>query len=329
MKIIKMKYVDFWPNFDVSKDLLYQILLSNPKYKVEFSESPDYIIYSTFGHTHLFYNCIKIFYAGEQQSPDFNICDYAISFEYINFMDRHFRLPLMYQPLYRTDYEQMLKRNQNFITTKNEFCAFVYSNPESDPFRGEFFEELSKYKKINSGGRYKNNIGVPVINKIDFERKHKFSIAFENVSYPGYMTEKLMQSFAAGGIPIYWGDPTIGETFNSKAFINVMDYPSIESVIAYIKYLDQNNDAYNSVIKESPLKKEKCLLNIESEFRIFVEHIFDQPVNIAERTTRKFWNYRYQKMERNKEQLYQAITPIRKIRARMKKYLKNNYEGMN
>ena len=49
-----------------------------------------------------------------------------------------------------------------------------------------------------------NNIGGAVSDKFAFQQKHKFSIAFENTSYCGYCTEKIVEAFVAGTIPIYW-----------------------------------------------------------------------------------------------------------------------------
>ena len=181
MKAVRLKYVDFWPDFDINMDLLFQTL-KKKNYQVELSEKPDYVIYSTFGNKHLDYDCIRIFYTGEEQSPDFNICDYAMGFDYITFGDRYFRLPLMYQPIYERSYNQMVHRQGSEGSLYRKFCSFVYSNPQADPIRGYFFNKLSEYKKVDSGGRYKNNIGRTVTDKIVFESEYKFSIAFENVS---------------------------------------------------------------------------------------------------------------------------------------------------
>lgn len=80
------------------------------------------------------------------------------------------------------------------------------------------------YKKVDSGGKYKNNIGKPVENKRDFQMTHKFVIAFENTSTRGYTTEKIIGAYAAGAVPIYWGDPDVAMTFNTKSFINCNEY---------------------------------------------------------------------------------------------------------
>ena len=47
-------------------------------------------------------------------------------------------------------------------------------------------------------------------------------------------TEKIVNAFYSGSIPVYWGSENIGEFFNKKAFINVNDFESIEKCIDYI-----------------------------------------------------------------------------------------------
>ena len=90
MREIKIKFVDFWPVFDYLKSDFYKILCK--KYKIIISDTPDYIFYSVFGHEHLNYECIRIFYTGENIIPDFNICDYGIGFSNeLKFNDRYLR----------------------------------------------------------------------------------------------------------------------------------------------------------------------------------------------------------------------------------------------
>lgn len=317
MKSVKIKYVDFWSNFNYKEDPIYQVLIKF--YKVEISESPDYVIYSTFGKKHLDYDCVRIFYAGEEQCPDFNICDYGIGFDYMEFGDRYFRLPLIYNPMYRTDYNRMMKRGVN--EHRSKFCSFVYSNSQASPIRTIFFDKLSKYKKVDSGGKYMNNVGNPVPDKYQFEKEYKFSIAFENVSHPGYSTEKLMQAFAAGGIPIYWGDPLIENMFNSKAFINVMKFSTIDEAIQYIRAIDQDDDLYSQILKEKAIKDECMVENVWPKFEDFIRNIFEQKLDAAKRTTRIFWNLKYITMAKNQERLYQLMAPVRTIRYKFLKII--------
>ena len=49
----------------------------------------------------------------------------------------------------------------------------------TDGFRNKYINELSKYKTIDMGGVYKNNVGRIVRNKISFLSSYKFSIEME------------------------------------------------------------------------------------------------------------------------------------------------------
>lgn len=253
-KIVKIKFVDFWSGFDHQNNEFIDVL--NEKYQVQLSEEPEYLFYSCFGYEHLKYNCIRIFYSGECFTPNFNECDYAISFDRIDFGDRYKRIPLYKLFQYKSDYASLFNRpifTKENLKEKTGFCSFVYSNCFAQDSRTKIFEMLSSYKQVSSGGRYRNNIGGAVSDKKAFQSLHKFAIAFENTSYDGYCTEKLMEAFAAGTIPIYYGDPRVAEEFNTKAFVNCHDYDSLEEVIAKIIEIDSDNDLYVSIRNESPV----------------------------------------------------------------------------
>ena len=71
-----------------------------------------------------------------------------------------------------------------------------------------------------------NNVGGPVADKLAFISEYKFVIAFENSSYPGYTTEKILDPFLVCSIPVYWGNPLIENDFNKMAFLNYFDFDS-------------------------------------------------------------------------------------------------------
>ena len=153
-KTIKINFVDFWDSFKKEEFYIYQFLCK--KYNVVIAEKPDYLIYSSFGYDHLKYDCIRIFYTGENIRPNFNHCDYAIGFDYIEFEDRYFRLPIYlafdkYINIFKiAETKHKDKRNYKI---RNKFCNMVVSNGLNSE-RIEFFKQLSTYKKIDSGGVY-------------------------------------------------------------------------------------------------------------------------------------------------------------------------------
>ena len=79
---------------------------------------------------------------------------------------------------------------------------------------------------------------------MEFIKDYKFVISFENSSWPGYTTEKLIEPMFADTIPIYWGNPQVGIDFNTKSFVNVNDFPSYEAAINHIIELDKNDEQY-------------------------------------------------------------------------------------
>lgn len=301
MDVVKLKYVDFWDGYEPKNRNFFKAIQQTGM-EIEFSDDPDYLICSVFGHEVLnrqYDNCVKILLTGENLCPDFNLYDYAIGFEYLDFGDRYLRFPNYYDCAYKSSWGKLLSKHTNTIENlrkKEFFCSFVYSNGNADPLREQFFQELCKYKPVNSGGRYLNNIGLPngVPDKIEFESKHKFSIAFENSSHPGYTTEKLIQSFAAGTVPIYWGDPRIKEVFNPDAFICVHDFSSFDQVIEKIKSLDENDELYlkylsSPAILNSKFDRETQIKNLNA----FVGNIFNQKKEDSFRKNRLVWGEKY------------------------------------
>ena len=173
-KKIKIDFVDFWPDLVKEKNYFTDIL--EKYYDVEISPDPDYLFCSYFDNRHLaFRSCVKIYFIGENMVPDFNLYDYAMGFHNISFEDRYLRLPLY--ALYKEDYE--LVRNKHtfsdeYYLSKKGFCNCVISNPYpfADRRRDAMYEALSAYKSVGSGGRYNNNVGGPVKDKIAFEKEY-------------------------------------------------------------------------------------------------------------------------------------------------------------
>ena len=71
----------------------------------------------------------------------------------------------------------------------------------------------------------------------------------ENTEGDGYISEKIYDSFISGTIPIYYGDYTVDEYINPKAFILIKDEKNIKDKIEYIKEIDHNNDIYLNILK--------------------------------------------------------------------------------
>ncbi|MHB8520301.1 MAG: glycosyltransferase family 10 domain-containing protein [Limisphaerales bacterium] len=250
MKPIRLDICDFWNDFRKDKNFFVEAL--SRRYQVELHDKPDFLIYADCGYQHRIYTCPRIFFNGEKRLPNWRECDYALTCHHLN-DPRHFRLPLY--PIYFGG-EHLVKapdEAERVLAEKTKFCAFVIGHRHARK-RIEFFEKLSRYKRVDSGGYYLNNIGRSIgateADKLAFLRPYKFNICFENESLAGYTTEKIVQAMQARCVPIYWGDPRIQEEFNPRSFLNYFDFPSEEALIERIIQLDQDDALYLETLRQ-------------------------------------------------------------------------------
>ncbi len=313
MKKIKVAFVDFGPN-SFREEYILDIL--RERYEVILSDTPDYLFYSVFSDKHLNYKePVRIFVTTENIAPDFSLCDYSIDYEWMDYGDRHLRFPIYGYGKYEKDYRLCLKKHtrvdKDVLDEKKSFCSFVYSNADADPLRRGLFEKISKYKTVASGGRYMNNIGLRggVTDKLQFQKKHKFSIACENSSHPGYTTEKLAESFAAQTIPIYWGDPWVKRVFNEKAFICVNDFATLDECVNYVAQIDQNEMMYINMLKEpAVISDEYSIEAMRENMKAFLYNIFDCDKSMAYRRNRVFWGNTYFEKHSRWKKVFDIVT---------------------
>ena len=216
MKTLKINFSKKWQQYENHHNQFTDLLLK--RFNVVISEDPDFYFFTHSFYDHdikdyLNYNCHRIFFGYENVRADWAICDYVLDSDFYNDNPRHKRYPLWAR--YDVRKLALPKRPEDF--KKKKFCCMVVSNPNARE-RIDFFHQLSEYKKVDSGGRYLNNVGGPVPNKPEFIKDYKFVISFENSAYPGYTTEKIVQPMLVNSIPVYWGDPAIQRDFNTEKF---------------------------------------------------------------------------------------------------------------
>jgi hypothetical protein len=259
LPILRLGFIDC-SNTEI--ETFFTTVLSKRYNIIKDNISPDYIIFSDEynGVENLKFNQknnIKIFYTGENRRPQNYSCHYAITFDHYD-IENHYRLPwyvienwLMMEYYNMKDFYNS-NRSLNDLKNKADFCGFIVSNPHGQ-MRNNFFHKLSEYKKIDSAGPVFNNTGhiiprqpidVRIKTKLDFLSTRKFSLCFENSSYPGYVTEKLPNAYYMKTIPIYWGAADVTTDFNPKAFLNWHDYLDDDKFIKKIIELDNDDEQY-------------------------------------------------------------------------------------
>jgi hypothetical protein len=137
-------------------------------------------------------------------------------------------LPLF--PLYSYTFKYTEEFLKNELVTRippKDICVIV-SNGDSEG-REIFFDRLEQRCKIDYAGWYKNNVNRVEAQCmspgfIDYVSQYKFIITMENSKNKDYITEKILEGFAAKTIPVYWGSDNICAYFNEERFINVKSF---------------------------------------------------------------------------------------------------------
>ncbi len=300
---ITVKFVDFWPAFDHRNNKFVAALSAHHRVTVlpaGSKETPDLLFYSCYngGRNHLGYDCIKIYFTGENDCPDFNECDYAMSFYPLQLGDRHLRYPLYM--LY--EYDQLGNPPALTDTTAldRDFCSLVMRNSTNcDPRRIQIADLIASYRPIAYGGSFRNNTGGCVPDKIDFISRYKFNLALENSLVEGYVTEKILEPLVAYTVPVYWGSRAATTDFNPDAFINAADYDTPEGILDAVRRLDNDPAAYLAMLHAPRLRK-----GISPDFDTMLADFLD---NIA--TTRRRYTTPYGEQRRLTDRA-KALRPI-------------------
>lgn len=85
------------------------------------------------------------------------------------------------------------------------------------------------------------------VDKLDTIRNYKFALCFENGQYPGYITEKIIDCFVAGVIPIYRGAKDISDYIPSGLFVDAESFDSFEEMEENLR--DSRDDYAEQMIK--------------------------------------------------------------------------------
>jgi hypothetical protein len=244
---VRLAFDELWAGFDPHDNWFLDLL--RPHFPIESTGEPDYLVYSPRSTAWKTFTGVRIFYTGENVRPDMRTCDWAFSFDHLHH-DRHLRLPL-YRLYYAPD--RFIRAGKPAPSAdallNRKFCNFVYSN-HSARERVQFFELLSRYKRIDAGGAVCNNMDHKVGDKVAFLGEYKFTIAFENASHPGYTTEKLADPMVAHSLPVYWGNPMVHLDFNPASFVDVTPLGSLEEGVERVIELDRDDEHYLRVMAE-------------------------------------------------------------------------------
>jgi hypothetical protein len=165
--------------------------------------------------------------------------------------------PRAYKPDNYTRAESLLPRLDMLLTHDVELIANYPEKVRFVPFGGSWIQKIGIRPKTESicqivsaknflpGHVLRHQVSALVPSygsgapggRISYEERdriigeHQFCVVIENTRTPNLFTEKLLDCFAVGTIPIYWGCPNISDFFYSNGMLEVESLAGIEEAL--------------------------------------------------------------------------------------------------
>ncbi|WP_052080772.1 glycosyltransferase family 10 domain-containing protein [Porphyromonas sp. COT-239 OH1446] len=275
------KYYNFWPcdyNNNWFNHFVEHRGLAKERHRLNF--------FSVFGNP-LLPRIIpgkKVFFTGENLADNsihsigrafkktFPVYDLVLGFDYevedsrVNYM----RFPLWiaflidptadYQKIKET-IERINDPSTRLNASRDRFACLVASHDKTG-IRQKLYDVLMPIASVTCPGRFQNNTNelhdLYANDKREYLKLFKFNVCPENSSTPGYITEKLFDSFASGCIPIYFGGGTEEiepDIVNQGAFIRYWDDGRMDWMDT-VRELWESPSAYRAVAEIPPFKEQ-------------------------------------------------------------------------
>ena len=217
---------------------------------------------------------VNIWYTGENQRPPYGNWNAYLSFDSKFPSHKNFYLPLWlltssdfiiplessYWGRKNPTLEELITPREISKRKKKFACAFFGKTYRMRLHAINALKELGAVDVFGQGSRRL------VKNPSLIAREYKFAICFENDLYPGYVTEKPVEAYLAGTIPIYYGIDS--ESYlNPKAMFNLFDYRSEHEWISRIKEVSADHELYTEMYKEPLLLKRPSLQKLVVSLR--------------------------------------------------------------
>jgi hypothetical protein len=128
-------------------------------------------------------------------------------------------------------------------------------------------EYLAKIGKVDVFGQSARN---QVKNPSVVAKNYRFILCFENDLYPGYVTEKPLEAYIAGAIPLYYGLDQLNY-LNQTALINLANFKNLTEWADQVKKINNNDRIFKNIYEQPILRKKPKLTDAVNLIRKVIE----------------------------------------------------------
>lgn len=140
------------------------------------------------------------------------------------------------------------------IYEKNKLVSSIFSWKDWNPYHKMRFRVYERFKDKNLIDFYGSGCGAELSYKLDALKDYMFSVVIENSVESDYFTEKLLDCFLTGTIPIYVGSKSTQNYFDSDGIIYFEGDEDLPSIFERID-INLYKSKLPSVIKNFELAK--------------------------------------------------------------------------
>ncbi len=192
-----------------------------------------------------------IWFTGENIRPPAGTWDGYLTYDLDPLDGRNAYLPLWWQSVgllgnagsiftsAMPSWEKLLQPRDPGARRPHFACAFI-NNPE--PMRLHAIQDLREVGQVDV---YGGAVGRPVPDKAAVARDYRFIVCFENDIYPGYVTEKPLEAWATGAVPLWRGADPAGY-LNDAAMINAASFTSLGDFSEEVATVDADSARWAS-----------------------------------------------------------------------------------
>lgn len=160
----------------------------------------------------------------------------------------------------RAVFRRFIAQLRDWMLGRNSWVTAEMKRQQLHDRRLELIEYFGKQQLLSLFGMGWNNLGIlpknweirlkgiltslaprTCENKIELVSGYQFSFCIENYTYPGYVTEKLIDCFRAGVIPVYLGAPDVADFFPRDAFMDIRNFDTYDQLKAAMCGLSESD----------------------------------------------------------------------------------------
>jgi hypothetical protein len=166
------------------------------------------------------------------------------------------------------------------IWDKTKLMSMIYSWKKWT--EGHKLRHLIANQNIEGLDLYGDGSPHPVAYKEEALKDYQYSIAIENSRSKYYFTEKLLDCFAVGTIPIYWGCKNIGKFFDTRG---ILEFNDLEELAGIFNEISKYPTMYNTMFPFVKENFERAKEFIRYEDWIY-KNVYSKMLGIKNETNR-------------------------------------------